>query len=309
MALVNFRINATGADSLRASITFTTHASTELTDPEHMEPADEMINIKNRALELWSQAQSAATAKAIAAQAWMRTLNDEKIDALAQQVTDSAHVAYMKLAAHKAIAAQAATERTAKLADVAAERTSKLADVAAEHTAAFAERTAVFADDLAAKKAALADVAAERTAAFAERTAVFADDLAAKKTALADVAAERTAALADGLAAKKTALGEITNRAATRTQELAQTGKQRLAAHKTKLAESQAAQAASRLLGDASLALDEAVETSAAVVQTTGTLELVRVVGEKAGAVKSTVSTWANAAIAEGRDFINIQSF
>ena len=235
MALVNFRINATGADSLRASITFTTHASTELTVPEHMEPADEMINIKNRALELWSQAQSAATAKAIAAQAWMRTLNDEKIDALAQQVTDSAHVAYMKLAAHKAIAAQAATERTAKLADVAAERTSKLADVAAE----------------------------------------------------------RTAALADGLAAKKTALGEITNRAATRTQELAQTGKQRLAAHKTKLAESQAAQAASRLLGDASLALDEAVETSAAVVQTTGTLELVRVVGEKAGAVKSTVSTWA----------------
>ena len=223
---------------------------------------------------------------------------------ISQQVADNAEMAYMSILARKTLfAGKVATQKTA-LTETISARTAEVAESLA--TAKLAEnlsaRKAVIADGLAAQTASLAQGLATRKAALADvtsqvaeslATAKLAENLSARKAVIADGLAAQTASLAQGLATRKAALADVTNQVAKRTHERTQQVAAGLAARKATLAGSAHAQKATQILGDA-------VETSASVLSEAKV---------RAGAVATTVTGWANAALDESRAFASMQQF
>ena len=156
-------------------------------------------------------------------------------------------------------------------------------------------RKTLFAGKVATQKTALTETISARTAEVAESlaTAKLAENLSARKAVIADGLAAQTASLAQGLATRKAALADVTNQVAKRTHERTQQVAAGLAARKATLAGSAHAQKATQILGDA-------VETSASVLSEAKV---------RAGAVATTVTGWANAALDESRAFASMQQF
>ena len=154
-------------------------------------------------------------------------------------------------------------------------------------------RKTLFAGKVATQKTALTETISARTAEVAESlaTAKLAENLSARKAVIADGLAAQTASLAQGLATRKAALADVTNQVAKRTHERTQQVAAGLAARKATLAGSAHAQKATQILGDA-------VETSASVLSEAKV---------RAGAVATTVTEWANAALDESRVFASMQ--